>query len=60
MNKLITYIKDSFVEVVENVTWPTIAELSSSTSLVIVASIIFASVVFVMDFGFKTIIDLFY
>ena len=47
------YFKDSYNELVNKVTWPSFKQLSSSTKVVMVASVIFALVVLVMDFVFK-------
>ena len=57
---MIDLIKASWVEVTENVTWPKFADLQASSSLVLVASLIFALLVGVIDFVFKTGLDLFY
>jgi preprotein translocase subunit SecE len=43
------YIKESYIELVEKVTWPTWRELQSSAVLVLVATIIIAMMVFGMD-----------
>jgi len=53
MNKIVSYIKSSFEEVRYKVTWPKYTELQSSTLLVIVATVIFALVIFLIDAGFK-------
>ncbi|MEY4604702.1 MAG: preprotein translocase subunit SecE [Bacteroidota bacterium] len=37
---------------VEEVTWPTWKELEANTIIVVVASLIIAGLIFVMDFGF--------
>ncbi len=55
MDGILLYIKESYNELIHNVTWPTWPELFSSTRLVIVASVIIALLVFVMDFVSKTI-----
>ena len=47
------YFKDSYNELVNKVTWPSFKQLSGSTKVVMVASVIFALVVLVMDFVFK-------
>ena len=47
------YFKDSYNELVNKVTWPSFKQLSSSVKVVMVASVIFALVVLVMDFVFK-------
>ena len=49
MNGIVLYIKDSYNELVHNVTWPTWSSLISNSRLVLVASIIIALIIFVMD-----------
>lgn len=49
MDRLILYIKESYNELINKVTWPTIANLQSSTSLVLVASLILSLIIFIMD-----------
>ncbi len=51
------YIKDSYRELVEKVTWPSFAQLQSSTIVVMVASLIFAIIVLVMDVSFETVMQ---
>ena len=46
------YIKDSYKELVEKVSWPSFSSLQSSTMLVMVASLIFALIVLAMDISF--------
>jgi preprotein translocase subunit SecE len=60
MDKLQKFLKDSWVEVTENVTWPKLSELQASSTLVLVASLIFALVVGLIDFLFKSGLELFY
>lgn len=60
MNKISLYIKDSFNELTQKVTWPSWAQLQSSTILVMVASLIFALVIFAMDISFKNIMTIIY
>jgi preprotein translocase subunit SecE len=43
------YIKESYIELTEKVTWPTWRELQNSAVLVLVAAIIIAMVIFGMD-----------
>lgn len=52
---MLNYIKDSYKELVEKVSWPTFAQLQSSTIVVMVASLIFALVVLVMDISFENL-----
>ena len=47
------YIKDSYKELVEKVSWPSFSSLQSSTLVVMIASLIFALVVLVMDMSFE-------
>ncbi|GHS96061.1 protein translocase subunit SecE [Bacteroidia bacterium] len=60
MNKIISYIKESYNELVHKVSWPTRPELSSSTIVVMTASLIMAVVVFAIDYVFEKGISLFY
>ena len=53
MNKVITYIKESYNELVYKVSWPTRTELSSSAVVVMFASLIIAAIVFVVDAIFE-------
>ena len=50
MRKFINYVKESYVELTKKVTWPTWDKLQSSAIVVMVASVIFAVVIFAMDF----------
>ncbi len=50
MNKVISFFKESWNEVANEVTWPKWSELQSSATLVLIASIIFALVVGSIDF----------
>ena len=52
---MLNYIKESYKELVEKVSWPTFAQLQSSTIVVMVASWIFALVVLVMDISFENL-----
>jgi preprotein translocase subunit SecE len=52
MSKFRNYIEESVNELVHKVSWPTWPELQESSVIVMVASIIFAIVVFLMDFIF--------
>ncbi|MGH1435238.1 MAG: preprotein translocase subunit SecE [Lewinella sp.] len=49
MDKIKLYLRESYNELVHKVTWPSWASLQSNTILVIVASIIFALLILVMD-----------
>ena len=60
MKKIINYIKESYNELVHKVSWPTRQELSSSTVVVMTASLIMALVIFAIDFSFESIVKFFY
>ena len=60
MNKLTLYFKDSYIELSKKVTWPTWSQLQNSAIVVMVASVIFALVVFGMDLVFKNIMTFIY
>ena len=52
MANIIKYIEDSYEELVHKVTWPTWSELQSTSIVVLVASVLFALAIFVMDYVF--------
>ena len=60
MKKLINYFKESYTELVHKTSWPTRKELTSSSVIVLVASLIIALVVWVMDFGFEHLMTFIY
>ena len=57
MNKVVDFIKGSIDEMTNNVTWSKYSELQSSTILVIVASIVFAVLIGLVDLLFKTVME---
>ena len=57
VKEMFKYFKDSYNELVNKVTWPSFKQLSGSTKVVMVASVIFALVVLVMDFVFKGVMN---
>jgi preprotein translocase subunit SecE len=60
MSKISAYIKESYTELVHKVSWPTWEELQGSVIVVMVATLIITLLIFVMDFGFNSIMNLFY
>jgi preprotein translocase subunit SecE len=60
MNNFKRYLGEVYVELATKVTWPTWKDLQSSAVLVMIASLIFALVVFVMDISFQNVIKLVY
>ena len=51
------YFKNSYNELVNKVTWPSFEQLIGSTKVVLVASVIFALVVLIMDRAFDSIMN---
>ena len=49
MNKVTTYFRESYRELLEKVTWPTWAQLQQSTLIVLVATLIITGIVWGMD-----------
>lgn len=50
MNKMITFFKESYIELVDFVSWPKWQQLQQSTMIVIGASLLLTGVVALMDF----------
>ncbi|MFR9602352.1 MAG: preprotein translocase subunit SecE [Rikenellaceae bacterium] len=57
---MINYIKESYNELINKVTWPSFSQLQSSTVVVMVASAIFAVVILAMDLSFEGIMKAIY
>lgn len=49
MEKLTLYLKESYHELVKNVSWPTAAQLQESTIVVIVTVVVLTACIFAMD-----------
>ena len=60
MQKLLKYIKESYHELRDKVTWPKLPELQQSSVLVLVASLIFSAVIGLIDLAFKNGMEFFY
>ena len=60
MNKITTYIKECYNELMHKVSWPTWNELQSSAIVVLTASLIIGIVVFLMDSVFQGTMNLIY
>ena len=56
MNKIINYVKESYSELVNKVSWPTRQEVTSSSVVVLSASVIIALVILVMDLAFGNVL----
>ncbi len=50
MNKFSAYVRDSYRELVEKVTWPTWDQLQQSTMIVLGATLFITALVALMDF----------
>jgi len=50
MNKFSAYLRDSYKELVEKVTWPTWEQLQQSTMIVLGATLFITALVGIMDF----------
>ncbi|WP_432708545.1 preprotein translocase subunit SecE [Pedobacter sp.] len=60
MAKVVQFVKESYEEMTQKVTWPTWGNLLNSAVLVLVSSLIVAIVIFAMDKGATFILDTFY
>jgi len=58
--KLKSYFTESYKELVHKTTWPTWADLQTSSIVVMIATFIIAMIIFVMDFSFEKIMDVVY
>jgi preprotein translocase subunit SecE len=58
--KIVSYVQESYDELVHKVTWPTWSELQNSAIVVSIASLIIALIVFLMDISFENLLKLFY
>ncbi|HUS87677.1 MAG TPA: preprotein translocase subunit SecE [Bacteroidales bacterium] len=54
------YFKESFTELLHKVTWPTWNELQNSATVVMIASVIIALAVALMDYAFENIMAFVY
>jgi preprotein translocase subunit SecE len=60
MKKITEFVSLSYQELTTKVSWPTGSDLNNQTILVLVASIIFALLIGIMDFGFEALMKVFY
>jgi preprotein translocase subunit SecE len=54
------YFRESYQELLQKVSWPTWNELQNSAIVVMIASLIIALVILVMDLSFKNIVGAIY
>ena len=60
MSKITNYLSDTYNELIHKVSWPSWADLQSSSIVVMIASIIIAIVVFAMDISFQNLFEFLY
>jgi preprotein translocase subunit SecE len=60
MSKLKSFVLESYDEMRHKVSWPKYSDLQSSSVLVLVASVIFALLIGVIDLGFDNIMEWIY
>jgi len=60
MAKVLEFVKDSYVEMTQKVTWPTWGQLQNSAVVVLVASVIIALIIFAMDKASSYLLELYY
>ena len=60
MAKVTEYVKESYIELTQKVTWPTWGELQNSAVLVLIASIIIALIILAMDETMGNLLKYFY
>ncbi|MBQ0030125.1 MAG: preprotein translocase subunit SecE [Paludibacteraceae bacterium] len=58
MANVLQGVRDAYTELKDNVTWPTLPQLSQTAVLVLVASLIIALVVFGMDKLVTTLLEI--
>jgi len=58
--KLKIYFQEAFNELIHKVSWPTWSELQNSAIVVMIASLIIAIIIFVMDYSFQNLMDIIY
>jgi preprotein translocase subunit SecE len=56
----VEYCKESYNELVHKTTWPTRKELAQSSVIVLIASVILALIVWLMDWCFENIMTFVY
>jgi len=60
MNKISTYFRESYKELVEKVTWPGWIQLQQSTVIVLVATLLITLIVGVMDLASSAVLHFTY
>jgi preprotein translocase subunit SecE len=60
MNKIQSYVKDSYRELLEKVTWPNWQQLQQSTMIVLIATLIITAIIWVLDLGSNSVLKFIY
>ena len=60
MNSLTAYFSESYDELMNRVSWPSLSDLQQSTTVVLVASVIIALLIWVMDTASNALLSLIY
>jgi preprotein translocase subunit SecE len=60
MNKFTAYVRDSYKELVQKVTWPSFDHLTQSTMIVLGATLMITAMVWVMDFAANSALKFIY
>ncbi|MFM7222646.1 MAG: preprotein translocase subunit SecE [Bacteroidota bacterium] len=60
MNKIQSYFRDSYNELMEKVTWPNWQQLQQSTMIVLVATLVITAIVWVLDLGSSSVLKFIY
>ena len=60
MNKIAHYIKESYKELTEKVSWPTWQQLQQSTMIVLAATLVITFLVLAMDFAAGNVLKFIY
>jgi len=58
--KIKVYLQEVYSELVHKVSWPTWKDLQSSALIVMIASLLIALVIFLMDISFENMMDFIY
>jgi len=58
--KIVEYLKEAYNELVHKTSWPTRKELAQSAVIVLIASVILALIVWLMDWCFESIMTFIY
>ncbi|HEY6083342.1 MAG TPA: preprotein translocase subunit SecE [Chitinophagaceae bacterium] len=60
MNKIRTYLQESYHELLHKVSWPSWEELQASTMIVLITTAIVTIIVWLMDIASQSVLENFY